>query len=151
MIHKEPPPKHIPLRLLASHGSSQQAPLTPPPTNTSLLNYLSLDQVQGDGETVRAISCPFPPISQHISYHHLTLHLWPPLPSLCLENPFVLESPLASQPPFPPSEKHGPHLFPFRSVGPHQRTPVSKQEAPGVSAVSGPGAQTGSGRGVNTS
>lgn len=144
MIHKEPPPEHT-ARVAGITWLQPQAPLTPPPTNTSLLNYLSLDPVQGDGETVRAISCPFPPISQHVTYHRLTLHLWPPLPSLRLTNPFVLESPLASQPPFPPSEKYplsGPHLFPFPSVGPHQRTPISKQEAPGVSC---------GGRGVNTS
>ena len=95
MIHKEPPPEHIPLRLPASHGSSRQAPLTASPTSTSLLNYLSLDQVQGDGDMVRAISCPFPPISQHIFYHHLTLYLWPPLPSF-----LVLEESLcAGKPP----------------------------------------------------
>ena len=95
MIHKEPPPEHIPLRLPASHGSSRQAPLTPSPTSTLLLNYLSLDQVQGDGEMVRAISCPFPPVSQHIFYNHLTLYLWPPLPSF-----LVLEESLcAGKPP----------------------------------------------------
>lgn len=59
-------------------------------------------------------------------------HTSPLAPSSFLD-PFVLESPLASQPPFPPSEKYplsGPHLFPFPSVGPRPADSSLKTGSP---------------------
>lgn len=141
-------------RCTGPSGRERPQDPTPGPTDTPPPHkHVALDPVQGDGEAARVIDCPFPPLSQHASYRCLARNPWPSLPSLCLKDPSWLESPLASQPPFPPVGKYplsGRHLFPFPSAGPTGGIQPQNRKS-WAGAPRGPEAETGNGRGAKAS